>query len=620
MSTFSPTPLRTLEDIVRFEQETPFVQRIPARSVFDLFAASAERYPARIALTMVMTGADDEQPRRVSYREFLGLIRRAANMFSAIAGQRPGVAYMLPSLVETHLTLWGAETVGFAVPINFLLQAEHVADLLKASGASVLVALGPHPQLDIWEKALRVRQMLPHLQLVRVGPPSLPSVEGVVDFQQTLMTQPDDRLSFGEPGRDEDVAAYFHTGGTTGAPKLVAHSHRNQIVSAFGGSVLMHMAETDVFGCGLPLFHVAGTIFCGLSCFMTGAEAVILSPGGYRNPIMINRYWHLIEKYKLTWAGGVPTVVAGILEVPIEGADLSCVRLGICGAASTPRAVVERFERLTGKPMHEVLGMTESAGLTCIDPAYGERAIGSVGFRLPYTQVDVRRRNPDGSLGEVCAAREIGVLTVRGPTVSRGYKNAQQNRGVFIDGTLNSGDLAYTDASGRIYIAGRAKDLIIRSGHNIDPLLIESAMTSHPAVAMAAAVSQPDSYAGELPVCYVSLRPGAEVNEAQLHAHAEKHIAERPAWPKHIYIVPALPVTGVGKVFKPQLRADAAKRLVQRIVFEELKLSEARVDAAEGGVRGMRVTVTLPKALAHVASAVEEKLAAYVFESVVTVE
>ena len=225
--------------------------------------------------------------RVISYAELLGLVRRAANLFTSLAGARPGVAYMLPSLVETHATLWGAETAGYAVPINFLLQPAHIAELLKASGARVLVALGLHPVLDIWQKALAVRDAVPGLTLLRVAPLGTPAEEGVIDFHTALMAQPDDRLVFGEPGRDGDVAAYFHTGGTTGAPKLVAHSHRGQLVAALGGAILGDMRPTDTLTATLPLFHVGGTIFCGLSVFMAGTGLLVMSPGGLRNPAMV---------------------------------------------------------------------------------------------------------------------------------------------------------------------------------------------------------------------------------------------------------------------------------------------------------------------------------------------
>ncbi|MGZ5240263.1 MAG: AMP-binding protein, partial [Caldimonas sp.] len=238
MAVLTDFRVRNRDDLARFEAEMTLEQRLPERSILDVFVAGAARWPDRTAITMLMTGADDEQPRRVSYRELLGLVRRAANVFAALGGPRPGVAYMLPSLVETHATLWGAEAAGYAVPINFLLQPEHIAGLLEASGARILVALGPHPVLDIWQKALALRERLPGLTLLRVGAPGAPLEEGVLDFDAALLAQPDDRLVFGEPGGDGDVAAYFHTGGTTGMPKLVSHTHRSQLVAALGGAVL----------------------------------------------------------------------------------------------------------------------------------------------------------------------------------------------------------------------------------------------------------------------------------------------------------------------------------------------------------------------------------------------
>lgn len=585
--------LKTYEDLCRFEQASSFEQRCPARSVFDLFAASAQKVPDRIALTMVRTGLDGEEAQRVTYRELLALIRQAANLFSTIHGRhRPGVAYLLPNMVETYVTLWAAEAVGYAVPVNYFLSPQAIADLIKASGASILVALGPSPHFDIWAKALRVKTALPELKLVAINDCSGPD-STTLDFYGRLQTQPTERLIFGEPGQADELAAYFHTGGTTGAPKLVGHSHRNQIVAAFGGAVMANMREDDVVLNGFPLFHVAGTIFNGLSCSMSGAEIVILSPAGFRNPEMLRRYWRLAERYRATRIGGVPTVIAALCNVEVASADLSSVRYAACGAASTPRAVAERFESHTGQCLHEVLGMTETAGITCIDPADGERVIGSVGFRLPYTHITIRQLKGDGALGATCAPFEAGVLVVSGPTVSHGYASAGQNKGGLSNGQLNSGDLAYMTPEGRVFIVGRAKDLIIRSGHNIDPLMIEDVMTRHPGVRMAAAVAQPDEYAGELPVCYVVLQDGVQVTEDELRTHAETQLAERPAWPRQFYVVTEIPVTGVGKIFKPALRADAARRLVCEILAREYGIQNATVNVHESEKHGTVVAITL---------------------------
>jgi fatty-acyl-CoA synthase len=615
MAILNDQPILDRESLAQFEAAMTLDQRLPERSVLDVFIGAAAHQPERTAITMLMSGAPDEQARRVNYAQLLGMVRRSANLFHSVGGSRPGVAYMLPSLIETHATLWGAETAGYAVPINFLLQVEHIAALLEASGAHILVALGPHPVLEIWQKALAVRERVPGLTLIRVAPPTIPAEQGVIDFHTALAAQPDDHLIFGEPGKDDDVAAYFHTGGTTGTPKLVAHTHRGQLTAAFGGAAIGGYRADDVLTGTFPLFHVAGTIACGLAAFLAGMEVLVMSPGGLRTPAMVQGFWRLVAQYKATLVGGVPTSMGAVLDVPLEDADISAVRAGITGAALLPPAVGERFRQVTGCNLYEVYGMTEASGLISYDPFSGASAPGSVGWALPYTQIEVRRFEADGYLGDVCAASEVGVITVRGPHVSPGYRNPEHNAGIFEDGMLNTGDLGYTDEQGRLYIAGRSKDLIIRSGHNIDPVMIENAMSEHPAVAVAAAVGMPDAYAGELPVCFVALRAGAQVSDAELHAHAQQRIGERPAWPKHFHIIEAIPVTSVGKIFKPELRCDAAARMLRQLLKEQFPAADAQVQVSAGGPRGMRVSVSLPEASRSVVPAVKQMLDAYLFES-----
>lgn len=613
MPLFSDYPVATLKDVLRFETEKTLEQRYDARSVYDVFAKSASRHPDRTALTMLMSGADDETPRIVTYRQMLEGITRAANFFASLGGPGSGVAYILPSLVETHFTLWGAEAQGYAVPINFLLQPQNIADLVRAADAKILVALGPHPQLDIWQKAVEVSRLLPDVKLVQVSLSDAPLPEGVFGFAPGLKAQDGNALTFGKARSGDDVAAYFHTGGTTGSPKLVTHTHRMQIAAGFGGAVLQDLSETDAITNGLPLFHVAATISCGLSFFIAGANVIVLSPAGMRNPVIIKNFWKIVERYRATVIGGVPTALAALLNVPVD-ADISSARYSISGASLLPRAVAVQYQKMTGTAIHEILGMTETGGLVSIDPASADPVLGSVGIRLPYTKVVVRKLAADGSLGEACVPHEVGVMTVSGPNVTPGYKDQSQNSGALRDGYLDSGDLAYTDEQGRLFIAGRSKDLIIRSGHNIDPVLIEDALQSHPAVALAAAVGQPDKYAGELPVCYVALKPGAQATPDELKAFAEPLIAERPAWPKQIIVIDAIPVTSVGKIFKPQLRTDAVQRLVAQVVAEAAGTADAVIDVAAGGKRGIDVKVVLPRATAGQQAAVEKALEGYLFD------
>jgi fatty-acyl-CoA synthase len=128
-------------------------------------------------------------------------------------------------------------------------------------------------------------------------------------------------------------------------------------------------------------------------------------------------------------------------------------------------------------------------------------------------------------------------------------------------------------------------------------------------------VGTPDAYAGELPVCFVALRPGATVSDAELHAHAQERIGERPAWPKHFYVVEVLPMTSVGKIFKPELRCTAATRMVTQLLEVQFQFADAHVHVSTGGPRGMRVSVSLPQSYSSAVDAVQQALDAFVFES-----
>jgi len=334
---------------------------------------------------------------------------------------------------------------------------------------------------------------------------------------------------------------------------------------------------------------------------------------------MVNEFWRIVSDHKVTIIAGVPTALGAVLQTPVGDSNIKSVRKGFTGAALLPPAVGKSFKEVTGGHLYEIFGMTEASGLVSIDPLSGPGKDGSVGWALPYTKVDILSLSDDGSLGDPCKIGEIGVISIYGDHVSPGYLNKQQNIGVFDNKYLNSGDLGYKDASGRIFIAGRAKDLIIRSGHNIDPAMIENAISSHPSVSIAAAVGIPDMYAGELPICFVELLPNCVISENELLDHAKKLINERPAWPKIIKIIDKIPLTTVGKIFKPQLRCLATKFKVVDLLKTEFGINNADVNVNMGGTKGIVVSIKLAESNNNFIGKIESTLANFTFESKVQV-
>jgi len=202
--------------------------------------------------------------------------------------------------------------------------------------------------------------------------------------------------------------------------------------------------------------------------------------------------------------------------------------------------------------------MTETIAAATTHYFFGDRKIGSVGLRLPYQNIKIATVDDTGQITSDCALNEVGIIFHNGASTFPGYKQAEANIGAWSDGEwFNSGDMGRIDKDGYLWLVGRSKDLIIRGGHNIDPLITEDALASHPAVEIAAAVGRPDTHAGEVPVAYVQLLDGATVTEEALKNFAREHVSERAAAPVEVIICDALPVTAVGKIFKPTLRKKA---------------------------------------------------------------
>jgi fatty-acyl-CoA synthase len=600
----------TAADIRAFEQ-IPYSERIAAQSTFDALKCGASANPDAPAIQFLPSADPADVPLVVSYRELIAKVTQAANMFHALdVGPNDVVSFLLPLIPEAFATLFGAEAAGIANPVNPLLEPHQIAEILEAARTKVLVALGPLPGTDIWQKVETVRGGLKHLKaIVQVHGGGDPA-DGVHAFNDLLTREPAEHLVSGRQISGTDIAAYFHTGGTTGTPKLVRHSHANQVYQAWAMNLLLKAKPGATLLFGMPLFHVGGSLTQALATLSAGGSLVVLSPAGWRNPAAIRNIWGLVERYRPETLSSVPTVLAATLAIPQGKADVSSLRYAAGGGSAIPVAVGQAIQDKLKLPVLEVYGMTETASVHTM--AYPDQPIrlGSVGLPVPYARVRIVKLDANGTYERDCAPDEIGVVIMAGPGVFSGYLDDTHNKGAFIDGHwVNSGDLGRLDPDGFLWITGRAKDLVIRGGHNIDPAPIEEIMFQHPAVGFAALVGQPDAYAGELPVGYVQLKPGASVQPGELEAWVRERTPERAANPVQIIPIDPMPLTGVGKVFKPRLRWDAATRVFTRVLSQLTDRGiDCTVEVGPHGSHGSIAIVTLRGVSGDARQAVENEV------------
>ncbi|HEY4462108.1 MAG TPA: acyl-CoA synthetase, partial [Streptosporangiaceae bacterium] len=583
-------------------------------STYRLLLDTASAWPQGVATQWVPDPGDHTRCLSWTWAELAGTVTRIANALTALGVRRQdAVTLSSANTSMLYAATVAAQAVGIAAPVNPALSGDRIRELIGRTGSRVLVAAGPELDPQLWRRLLEVARQAGMTAVLALrpdgalGPPPALGVRGeagdgpapgnggpaVAYLDDVVAGQPADQLAGGWPAA-ADLAAFVHTGGTTGAPKIAAHTHANQLACGQGIAQCSGLAPGEGMLGGLPLFHVNALLVTGIAPMFSGARVVWPAPAGYRDKALFARFWKIIEHYRIASMSAVPTVYAALAQIPVD-ADIGSLRLPITGASPLPSSVREAFARHTGQRLLEGYGLTEA---TCASTwtRPGEERPGSVGRALPGQQVKAVRIGDDGSWAD-CAPGETGVLAIGGPAVFAGYVTDPRLGGPRVsresavrDGWLNTGDLGSAGADGFVYLTGRAKDLIIRGGHNIDPRVIEEALLRHPAVRAAAAVGRPDRHAGEVPVAYVVPAGPGQFDETELLAWAGTAIGEPAARPKHLYPVDAIPVTAVGKQFKPALAADAAVRAVTE-ALAAAGLDDARAAAAHEGGR-LVITVT----------------------------
>jgi fatty-acyl-CoA synthase len=552
--------------------------------------------PDATALSFILSGEHYKQPVQIKYRDLLTKITQTANLFYDL-GVKPDevISFLLPNLIETHYILWGGEAAGIINPINPLLESSTIRDICQGAKTKVLVTLGEFPGTDIWDKAMAVRESLPDLKgIVRVIGPS-DEKNGIYGYHEVIERYHGDKLDSGRDIDPEDKASILHTGGTTGTPKLAPRTHMNEIAMAcmFESTKILSKGQC-VLG-GLPLFHNYAIMVTGLFAFSKNAHVVITSPMGFRDPSVIENIYKIIEHYRVSIFATVPTVISMLLEVPKGDADISSLKLVGSGAAPLSMELCQRFEKYAGIKIIEGYGLTEGTTGSCLNPYHGKRKLGSIGLRMPYQEMKVFVLDDEDRFLREAETDEIGAICLRGPNIFKGYLDETHNRGLWPkESWLNTGDMGRQDADGYFWVTGRKKELIIRGGHNIDPAAIEDPLYRLPGIQLAAAVGRPDKHAGEVPVAYVQLQDGVNLTQDQIVDHLQVEVGERAAIPKEIRVIDQIPLTTVGKVFKPALRWDAIKRVYEselKALGETVESVEVRVD--EDKVHGSLATIII---------------------------
>jgi fatty-acyl-CoA synthase len=476
----------------------------------------------------------------LTFAELESQIRKAEHGFAKLGVHREETIAILPALTpESVLAIIAAASVGIAHPINLLLSADALKAQLLAVDAKVLVTIGVHPALDLPDLIAGMAHRPEHVIETPLtdGQPRFTPWEKFLGAYSELATPAiwTARQSF-----------LFATGGATSAPKIARLNELSVLSAATNSAHRTGIDETSRVLASLPLFHVAGLITTVIGPLLSGAAVVLQAPFGAREPGAIENTWSLVERERISIVSSVATTLTSLAKVPVDGRDLSSLSVIVSGASPVSVGVAQAVQTATGTPVTQMYGMTETAGtITMDDPQ--DHVLGSVGKPIKGMEIRIR------------GGMTTGEIETRGENLFSGYLTGDSDQSAFTDdGWLKTGDLGRIGAEGELYITGRAKDLIIRSGHNIDPIGIEDVALAHPAIALAAAIGMPDDYAGELPVVYVELIAGACHSADELCKWIADRVIEPPARPKRLFILDKLPMTAVGKVFKPELRKTAA--------------------------------------------------------------
>ncbi|MDO9708556.1 long-chain-fatty-acid--CoA ligase [Paracraurococcus lichenis] len=536
---------------------------LPPSTMVEVFEASVARFGARPCL--------DFMGRRWRYAEVGALVARAAAGFRRLgAGPGTRIGLCLPNGPHYVIAFFAALRCGATV-VNFnpLYVAAELSAQARDSGTEIMVAPDLAPILD------RVLGLLAEEGPVRqvIACPfaaTLPFPKSLLF--RLLKRRATGRIPRGDPRvlrwdrllqggpmplpmpRPEDVAVLQYTGGTTGTPKGAMLTHANLAANCrqvAAWSPQCRPGEERMLAV-LPFFHVFALTSVLGTAILDGAELVMLPRFEPASLIAA------LRRRRPTVFHGVPTLLKAVIDHGATREDLASVTICISGGAPLPLEIKRAFEVRSGCRVVEGYGLTEASPVCFCNPLEGLQKDGTIGLPLPGVRAEIRslddpqRPLPPGERGELCIA---------GPHVMAGYWNRPAETATVIgpDGVLHTGDVGIMDEDGFVTLVDRIKDLILCSGYNVYPRVIEEALYTHPDVVAATVVGQPDAYRGESPAAFVQLQPGSTVTAEALRAHLQDRLSAIEM-PKLIEIREELPRTAIGKLSKKELKAELRQR------------------------------------------------------------
>ena len=529
------------------------------RSLIELFDANIASFRDRPAFTnMGKTITFDELDKRS--RDF------GAWLQSRGLGKGARVAIMMPNCLQYPIAMFGTLRAGCTVVnVNPLYTPRELEHQLKDSGAEAIVVLEnfghvleevrgrtpiKHVVVTSLGEMLGVKGLIVNLVVRKVKKMVPPyQLPGALSFKQALHEGSGKSLTT-PPLKHDDIAFLQYTGGTTGVSKGAMLLHRNIIAALLQYKAWLTPAIGDqraIIITALPLYHIFSLTVNCLVMMVVGGENVLIT-----NPRDIPGFVKELAKHKYTIITGVNTLFNALLNHPDFGKlDFSSLKLAVGGGMAVQKAVAERWRQVTGTPLIEGYGLTETSPSATANPMSIGEFSGSIGVPMPSTEVVLRdeqdRDVPHGQPGEIC---------IRGPQVMAGYWQRPDETAKVLgkDGFLHTGDIGIMDEKGFIRIVDRKKDMILVSGFNVYPNEIEQVLAMHPGVLECAAIGVPDEHSGEVPKVFV-VKKDPQLTEQDVLEHCRKELTGYKR-PKYVEFRSELPKTNVGKILRRALREE----------------------------------------------------------------